>query len=65
MTSGNLSEEPIVSQEQDLERLKGLADWFLTHNRPIRTAVDDSVYPRFPRPDAAAAAIAPVRTAAH
>ena len=24
MTSGNLSEEPIVSREQDLERLEGL-----------------------------------------
>ena len=43
MTSGNLSEEPIVSREQDLGRLEGLADRFLTHNRPIRTAVDDSV----------------------
>ena len=43
MTSGNLSEEPIVSREADLPRLKGLADRFLTHNRPIRTAVDDSV----------------------
>jgi len=43
MTSGNLSEEPIVSQEQDLDRLEGLVDRFLTHNRPIRTAVDDSV----------------------
>ncbi len=43
MTSGNLSEEPIVSREADLPRLDGLADRFLTHNRPIRTAVDDSV----------------------
>ena len=43
MTSGNLSEEPIVSREEELGRLKGLADRFLTHNRPIRTAVDDSV----------------------
>jgi hydrogenase maturation protein HypF len=43
MTSGNLSEEPIVSREEDLDRLAGLADRFLTHNRPIRTAVDDSV----------------------
>ncbi|HKE24708.1 MAG TPA: carbamoyltransferase HypF [Bryobacteraceae bacterium] len=43
MTSGNLSEEPIVSREEDLARLGGLADRFLTHNRPIRTAVDDSV----------------------
>jgi len=43
MTSGNVSEEPIVSREEDLGRLEGLADRFLTHDRPIRTAVDDSV----------------------
>jgi hydrogenase maturation protein HypF len=43
MTSGNLSEEPIVSREEELPRLGGLADRFLSHNRPIRTAVDDSV----------------------
>jgi len=43
MTSGNLSEEPIVSREEELPRLEHLADRFLTHNRPIRTAVDDSV----------------------
>jgi hydrogenase maturation protein HypF len=43
MTSGNLSEEPIVSREEDLPRLSGLAGRFLTHNRLIRTAVDDSV----------------------
>ncbi len=43
MTSGNLSEEPIVSREEELPRLRHLADRFLTHNRPIRTAVDDSV----------------------
>ncbi len=43
MTSGNLSEEPIVSREEELSRLRQLADRFVTHNRPIRTAVDDSV----------------------
>jgi hydrogenase maturation protein HypF len=43
MTSGNLSEEPIVSREEELPRLDRLADRFLSHNRPIRTAVDDSV----------------------
>ena len=43
MTSGNLSEEPIVSRENELPRLDPLADRFLTHNRPIQTRVDDSV----------------------
>jgi hydrogenase maturation protein HypF len=44
MTSGNLSEEPIVSlNEAAWPRLKNLADHFLFHNRDIRTAVDDSV----------------------
>lgn len=44
MTSGNLSEEPIVSRnEQAWPRLKNLADHFLLHNREIQTRVDDSV----------------------
>lgn len=43
MTSGNLSEEPIVSSEDELPRLEPLADRFLVHNRRIRTRVDDSV----------------------
>ena len=44
MTSGNISEEPIVSRNEEVEtRLYGLADHFLFHNRPIRTRVDDSV----------------------
>ncbi len=44
MTSGNLSEEPIVvSNQQALERLAGVADWFLLHNRDIYMRVDDSV----------------------
>src|SRR5579872_1133752 len=44
MTSGNISEEPIVSRNEEVEtRLQGLADHFLVHNRPIRTRVDDSV----------------------
>jgi hydrogenase maturation protein HypF len=44
MTSGNLSEEPIVtSNDEALARLDGVADWFLLHNRDIATRVDDSV----------------------
>jgi len=43
-TSGNLSEEPIVIDNDDaLERLGGLADAFLFHNRDIFMRVDDSV----------------------
>ncbi len=43
MTSGNISEEPIVSREDDLPRLGSIADKHVTHNRPIETRVDDSV----------------------
>ena len=44
MTSGNLSEEPIVvSNGEARQRLSGVADWFLPHNRDIFMRVDDSV----------------------
>ena len=44
MTSGNISQEPIViSNEEALERLKGIADYYLLHNRDIYTRSDDSV----------------------
>ena len=43
-TSGNLSEEPIViDNDEALERLDGLADAYLIHNRDIFMRVDDSV----------------------
>jgi hydrogenase maturation protein HypF len=43
-TSGNLSDEPICTDEQEaLERLSGIADVFLVHNRPIVRQVDDSI----------------------
>ena len=43
-TSGNLSDEPICIEEQEaLERLRGIADLFLVHNRPIVRHVDDSI----------------------
>jgi len=44
MTSGNISEEPIIkSNEEAVERLKGIVDAFLIHNRDIFMRVDDSV----------------------
>ncbi len=43
-TSGNLSDEPICTDEYEaLQRLAGIADLFLVHNRPIARHVDDSV----------------------
>jgi len=43
-TSGNLSDEPICIDEYEaLERLHGIADFFLVHNRPIVRHVDDSI----------------------
>jgi hydrogenase maturation protein HypF len=47
MTSGNLSEEPIVIENGEaLSALGGIADWFLLHNRDIFMRVDDSVVRR-------------------
>ncbi len=44
MTSGNVSDEPIAYRDDDaLDRLRGIADLFLTHDRPIETRTDDSV----------------------
>jgi len=43
-TSGNLSNEPIcIDENEAINRLKGIADLFLVHNRPIVRSVDDSV----------------------
>jgi hydrogenase maturation protein HypF len=44
MTSANVSDEPIAYRDEDaLERLRGLADLFLLHDRAIQTRTDDSV----------------------
>lgn len=44
MTSGNLSEEPIASDNSEaMDKLKNICDYFLTHNRDIYSKYDDSV----------------------
>lgn len=43
-TSGNISDEPICTDEREaLARLGGIAELFLAHNRPIARPIDDSV----------------------
>ncbi len=45
MTSGNLSEEPIARDNDEAwQRLHGIADAFLLHNRDIYARYDDSVF---------------------
>jgi hydrogenase maturation protein HypF len=44
LTSGNVSDEPIVYRDDEaLSRLDGIADAFLTHDREIHVRTDDSV----------------------
>ena len=44
MTSGNLSEEPIsIDNEDAFNRLAGIADYFLIHDRDIYLRSDDSI----------------------
>ncbi len=43
-TSGNLRDEPMcIDEHEAMDRLAGIADWFLVHNRPIVRHVDDSL----------------------
>jgi len=43
-TSGNLSDEPICTDENEaFNRLKDIADMYLVHNRPIVRHIDDSI----------------------
>ncbi|MEZ4230073.1 MAG: carbamoyltransferase HypF [Polyangiaceae bacterium] len=43
-TSGNLTDEPQCIDDDDARRrLGGVADWLVSHDRPIRNRVDDSV----------------------
>lgn len=44
MTSGNYSEEPIaIGNQEAIERLSSLADYFLLHDRDILQRCDDSI----------------------
>jgi len=44
MTSGNRSDEPIAYRDDDaIDHLRGIADYFLVHDRPIHMRCDDSV----------------------
>lgn len=44
MTSGNISEEPIASKNDEaINKLKNICDYFLIHNRDIFSKYDDSV----------------------
>lgn len=48
MTSANLSDDPIIYRDEDaLQQLSGIADFYLSHNRQIYAPSDDSVIRTF------------------
>ncbi|GAA5106871.1 carbamoyltransferase HypF [Haloechinothrix salitolerans] len=50
LTSGNISDEPIVYRDEDVvDRLGAIAGAMLTHDRPIHIRTDDSVVRSFRR----------------
>lgn len=50
MTSGNLSDEPISYRDEEaMNRLDGIADYFLTNDRRIHIRTDDSIVRKGPR----------------
>jgi len=61
MTSGNPSDEPLCwDNAEALDRLNGIADGFLLHDRDIERGVDDSVLLALDRPRPA---VVPIRRA--
>jgi len=45
MTSGNLSDLPVIIDNHEAQaKLGGIADAFLIHNRPIQTRCDDAIW---------------------
>ena len=64
MTSANVSDEPLViDNDEALRRLGGMCDGLLWHDRPIERPVDDSVLIDMPSGDGDEQQLLPVRRA--